>query len=72
MAINLATKYSGKVDEVIINGALSAPSVNNDYDWIGAQTVKVYSFDPVSMNNYIAMVQTDTAHLKNFRTQHRK
>lgn len=54
MAINLATKYSGKVDEVIINGALSAPSVNNDYDWIGAQTVKVYSFDPVSMNNYIA------------------
>lgn len=54
MAINLATKYSGKIDETIINGAMSAPSVNNDYDWVGTQTVKVYSFDPVDMNNYIA------------------
>lgn len=50
--VNLATKYSGKIDETIINGALSASSVNNDYDFIGAKTVKVYSFDPVAMNNY--------------------
>jgi len=52
MAVNLATKYSSKVDEVIINGALSAPSVNQEYDFVGAKTVKVYSFDPVAMNNY--------------------
>ena len=51
-SVNLATKYSSKVDEVIINGAQSAPSVNNDYDFVDAQTVKVYSFDPVAMNNY--------------------
>ena len=42
MAVNLAAKYSGKVDEVIKNGALSQPSVNNDYDFIGVKTVKVY------------------------------
>lgn len=52
MAVNLAVKYSGKVDEVIKNGALSAPSVNNDYDFVGVKTVKVYSFDPVEMNDY--------------------
>lgn len=52
MAVNLAAKYSSKVDEVIKNGALSAPSVNNDYDFVGVQTVKVYSFDPVAMNDY--------------------
>lgn len=50
--VNLATKYSDKIDEAIINGALSAPSVNNEYDFVGAQTVKVYSFDPVAMNDY--------------------
>lgn len=51
-SINLATKYSSKIDEKIINGALSAASVNQDYDFIGAKTVKVYSFDPVAMNDY--------------------
>jgi hypothetical protein len=50
--INLATKYSNKIDETIINGALSAPSINNDYSFVDAKTVKVYSFDPVAMNNY--------------------
>ena len=51
-SVNLATKYSNKVDEVIINGALSGASVNQEYDFIGAKTVKVYSFDPVDMNDY--------------------
>jgi hypothetical protein len=52
MAINLTTKFSGKVDEVINNGALSTPSINNDYDFVGAQTVKVYSFDTVPLVDY--------------------
>jgi hypothetical protein len=52
MAVNLATKYSSKIDEKIINGALSMASVNQEYDFIGAKTVKVYSFDPVAMNDY--------------------
>lgn len=50
--INLATKYASEIDEVIINGAQSAPSINNDYSFVDAQTVKVYSFDPVAMSNY--------------------
>lgn len=49
---NLAVKYSSKIDETIINGALSGPSVNQDYDFVGAKTVKVYSFNPVAMNDY--------------------
>lgn len=52
MAINLTTKFSGKVDEVINNGALSTPSINKDYDFVGAKTVKVYSFDTVPLGDY--------------------
>ena len=52
MSVNLATKYSGIVDEKIRNGVLSTPGVNNDYDFIGARSVKVYTFSPVAMNDY--------------------
>ena len=51
-AVNLTTRFSNKVDEVINNGALSNPSINKDYDFVGAQTVKVYSFDTVPLNDY--------------------
>ena len=51
--INLTTRFSGKVDEVITNGALSTPSINKDYSFVGAQTVKVYSFDTAEMNDYV-------------------
>lgn len=52
-SINLTTRFSGKVDEVITNGALSTASINTDYSFVGAQTVKVYSFDTVEMNDYV-------------------
>lgn len=52
MAINLAEKYSENVDEVIKQGTLSESGVNNDYDFVGTQTVKVYSFDTVPLNDY--------------------
>lgn len=51
-SINLTTRFSGQVDEVINNGALSTPSVNSDYSFVGAQTVKVYSFDVVPIGDY--------------------
>lgn len=41
--VNYATKYSNTVDEIIKAGALSDSAVNNDYEFTGAQTVKVYS-----------------------------
>ena len=52
MAVNLTVRFSGKVDEVINNGALSTPSINKDYSFVGAKTVKVYAFGTVPLNNY--------------------
>lgn len=54
MAINLATKYSNKIDEVVKQTSLTDVAVNNDYDFVGAQSVKVYSFDVAPMNDYSA------------------
>lgn len=52
MGVNLTTRFSSKVDEVINNGALSTPSINKDYDFVGAKTVKVYAFGTVPLNDY--------------------
>ena len=54
MAINLATKYSNQVDEVIRKGTLTGAGVNNDVDFVGARTVKVYSMGTAALNNYSA------------------
>lgn len=52
MAVNYAEKYSPNVDERFKLGSLTAGIVNNDYDWIGVSTVKVYSIPTVAMNDY--------------------
>lgn len=52
MAINYAHKFSGLVDEAFSLASLTAGIVNNDYDWIGVEAVKVYSIPTVSLNNY--------------------
>lgn len=52
MAINLATKYSSQIDEEMRKGALSAPGVNNEVDFVGAQTVKIYSMGTAPLNDY--------------------
>ena len=52
MAINYAEKFSPIVDEAFRLSALTNAAVNNDYDWIGVETVKVYSIPTVAMNNY--------------------
>lgn len=52
--INLAAKYSDKVDEVIRAGALSGAGTNNDVDFIGVKTVKVYSMETAPLNDYTA------------------
>lgn len=54
MAVNLAEKYSGKVDETIRRGLLSTAGTNNDVDFIGARSVKVYSMDTAPLNDYRA------------------
>lgn len=52
MAINYAQKYSPLVDERFSLGALTNSVVNQSYDWIDVDTVKVYSIPTVEMNDY--------------------
>lgn len=54
MAINLATKYASEVDEVIVKGSLTGEGVNNSYDFLGAQSVKVYTMGTAPLNDYKA------------------
>lgn len=52
MAINYADKYAATIDERFKLEAVSAPAVNNDYDFVGVSTVKVYSIPTAAMNDY--------------------
>jgi N4-gp56 family major capsid protein len=52
MAINLATKYSNKVDERFKLQSLTEIGVNRDYDWTGVKTVSVYSIPTVPLVDY--------------------
>lgn len=52
MAIEYASKYSPIVDERFTLGALTGGMVNNEYDWVGVETVKVYSIPTAAMNDY--------------------
>ena len=52
MAINYAEKYAAKIDERFQLGAITTPAVNNDYDFSGVKTVKVYSIPTVAMGDY--------------------
>lgn len=52
MAVNLASKYSSKVDERFKLKSLTEAAVHQDYDWDGVNSVKVYSIPTVAMNNY--------------------
>lgn len=52
MPFNYAQKYSSIVDERFRLGALTNSVVNQQYDWIDVDTVKVYSIPTVAMNNY--------------------
>lgn len=52
MAINLAAKYSPIVAERFETETVTNIAFNQDYDWAGVQTVKVYSIETTPMNNY--------------------
>lgn len=52
MAIQLADKYSPIVSERFARGTVTNVAFNQTYDWIGVQTVKVYSVETVPMNDY--------------------
>lgn len=52
MAINLATKFAPYTDEQFAAESKRALLTNNDFDWTGAHTVKVYKVSTGSMNDY--------------------
>ena len=52
MAIDYAVKYSGIIDERFRLSSVTASAVNNDYDFVGVRTVKIYSVSAATMNNY--------------------
>lgn len=52
MAINLATKFSNKVDERFASESKTSLVTNKDYDFIGAHSIKIYSVDVAEMGDY--------------------
>ena len=52
MAINLATKFQPYTDEQFSTESKKALLTNQDIDWTGAHTVKVYKVSTAAMNDY--------------------
>ncbi len=52
MAINLATKFLPYVDEKFTTGSKKSLLTNQDFNWTGAKTVKVYKISTSEMNDY--------------------
>lgn len=52
MAINLATKFLPYTDELFKAESKKALLTNNDFDWTGAHTIKVYKISTASMTDY--------------------
>lgn len=52
MAINLVTKFHPYVDEIFKKESKKALVTNQDFDWTGAHTVKVYKISTGTMNDY--------------------
>lgn len=52
MAVNLASKYSTKVDERFKLKSLTEAGINREYDWAGVNAINVYSIPTVAMNDY--------------------
>lgn len=52
MAVNYASKYASVVDERFRLGSLTSALVNNNFDWLGVKTVKVFSRNLATLNDY--------------------
>lgn len=50
--VNYALKYASQVDQRFVTGSLTQGLVNDNFDWIGVSTVRVYSRDLTELNNY--------------------
>lgn len=52
MAINLVTKFLPYVDEMFTTESKKSILTNNDFEWTGAHTVKVWKINTTAMNDY--------------------
>lgn len=52
MAVNLASKYAPVVAERFETESLTNIAFNSDFDWVGVQTVNVYSIETTPLNDY--------------------
>ena len=52
MAINLVTKFQPYVDEKFATESKTELMTNQDFDWTGAHTVKVYKVSTANMTDY--------------------
>lgn len=52
MAVDLVTKFSPHVDEQFSTESRKALLTNQDFDWTGAHTIKVYKVTTAGMNDY--------------------
>ena len=52
MAIDLVEKYLPYVDEMFSKESKKALLTNNDFDWTGAHSVKIYTVTTADMNDY--------------------
>lgn len=54
MAINLATKFESKTSDLVKAKRKSKGFTNQDWDWDGANSIKVYTLVDPTMGNYTA------------------
>lgn len=52
MAIDLVTKFLPYVDEQFSTESKKSLLTNNEFDWTGAHTIRVYKVTTGSMNDY--------------------
>ena len=52
MATNYTAKYDSKVAERFKLGSLTASATSNEYSFVGAKTIKVYSVDVAPLNDF--------------------
>lgn len=52
MAVNYAAKYSDKVQERFVHASKTEMAVNTDVDFVGVDTVNLYTINTVALNDY--------------------
>lgn len=53
MAVNLASKFASKVSERLSEESIVGLLTNKNFEWTGVDTIKIYSFNTLSMVDYV-------------------